>query len=78
MIWVEVKGAVASSSMVPCRFSSANRRMVSMGVMNRATTAMLCSTPEMTQSLRLSLGPPPISDMPARIETTMKRLMTRT
>ena len=64
MICIEVRGEVASSSIVPCRFSSAKRRMVSMGVMNSATTAMLCRTPEMTQSLRLSLGPPPISDMP--------------
>ena len=37
-------GAVASSSSVPWRFSSANSRMVSMGVMNSATTAMFWST----------------------------------
>ena len=60
-IWRSVRGAVARSSMVPWRLSSAKRRMVSMGRMNRATTAMLRRTGEITRSFKDSLKPPPIS-----------------
>ena len=54
-------GAVASSSIVPCRFSSAKRRIVSMGARKSATTAMLCITGRISHSLRDILGPPPNS-----------------
>ena len=73
-------GEVASSSIVPCRFSSAKRRMVSMGVMKSATTAMLWSTPEITQSLSDSLGAAAHLRSAARtaIDTCRKRLNTST
>ncbi len=56
-----VRGEVASSSIVPCRFSSAKSRMVSMGATKSATTAMFWSTGRMSYSLSDILGPPPIS-----------------
>jgi hypothetical protein len=53
MISVSRMGEVASSSMVPVRFSSANRRMVIMGMKNRPTTLMFDNSGRMTYSLTL-------------------------
>src|ERR1700733_13550164 len=46
-------GEVASSSMVPMRFSSANRRMLIMGMKNRPTTLMLDNSGRITYSFTL-------------------------
>ena len=52
-------GEVASSSIVPCRFSSANSRIVSIGSTNSDTTDMFCSTGRIRYSCSESFMPPP-------------------
>ena len=54
MISLSRSGDVTSSSMVPVRFSSANSRMVIMGMMNSPTTLMLLKTCRTTHSFTLS------------------------
>ena len=46
---------------MPCRFSSAKRRMVSMGATKSATTAMLWKSGRIMYSLSDSFIPPPYS-----------------
>ena len=51
MISMSRIGEVASSSMVPLRFSSANRRIVIIGIKNSPMTLVLESSGRMTYSL---------------------------
>ena len=53
-----VMGDVARSSMVPWRFSSANRRIVIMGTTNRATTRHVVEDLGEHQVVEGELGPP--------------------
>ena len=53
MISMSRMGEVASSSMVPMRFSSANSRMVIMGMKNSPITLMFESSGRMTYSFTL-------------------------
>ena len=52
---------MASSSIVPCLFSSAKRRIVSIGATKSATTAMLWKIGRIRYSLIETRTPPPIS-----------------
>jgi hypothetical protein len=65
---------VPSSSIVPCRRSSAKSRIVSIGAMNSATTAMLWKTGPISHSLSDIFGPPPNSIWPAIIDRRRKNV----
>ena len=78
--WRSLTGEVASSSIVPCRFSSAKRRMVSMGAMKSATTAMLWKSGRIRYSLSDSFIPPPPISIPCcatRIDCSRKKVKAK-
>ncbi len=66
MISTSRMGEVASSSMVPVRFSSANRRIVIIGMRNRPITLTLERTGRMTHSFTFMGMPRPIMWIPSR------------
>ncbi len=70
-------GDVASSSIVPCRFSSAKSRIVSIGATNSATTARLWNSGRIRYSLSEIFIPPPPISIPCwamRIDCSRKKL----